>query len=321
MNYFDLQGTKIPQIAIGTWSWGGNANGGKMIFGNTLTAAELRPVFEKAVAAGFTLWDTAEVYGLGVSENILGEFMKEHSDIVVSTKFFPKAFQKNESLGKSLAGSNQRLGIECPDIYWIHVPTNVEKWTKELIPLLQSGALKAVGVSNHNLREIKQAQQILNDAGFKLAAVQNHFSLINRCSEKSGILEWCRENHVLFFAYMVLEQGALTGKFDEQHPFKPFTLRGITYSRRVLRKLKPLIDALREIGQQHEASPTEIAIAWALFKQTIPIIGITKEHYVDSLVKASNIVLSTSEVSELESIAVSTDVEIQGSWERHLLKN
>lgn len=79
--------------------------------------------------------------------------------------------------------------------------------------------IKMIGVSNHNLAEIKEANEILKEAGLKLGAVQNHYSLLNRSSEDSGILEYCKENDIIFFSYMVLEQGALSGKYDTTHPF------------------------------------------------------------------------------------------------------
>ena len=75
-----------------------------------------------------------------------------------------------------------------------------------------------MGVSNHNLQEIKQANEILKKYGLKLSAVQNHYSLIERSSEESGILKYCKENDIHFFSYMVLEQGALSGKYDTKHP-------------------------------------------------------------------------------------------------------
>jgi aryl-alcohol dehydrogenase-like predicted oxidoreductase len=87
-----------------------------------------------------------------------------------------------------------------------------------------------VGVSNHNLAEIKQADAILREHGLRLGAVQNHYSLINRSSEDSGILDWCRENDVVFFSYMVLEQGALSGKYDTTHPMPEGSARAATYN-------------------------------------------------------------------------------------------
>ena len=94
------------------------------------------------------------------------------------------------------------------DIYWIHNPMDVERWTPDLIPLAKSGQIKTIGVSNHNLAEIKRAGEILAAEGLKISAVQNHFSLLHRSSEKAGILDYCKENGITFYAYMAGTGGA-----------------------------------------------------------------------------------------------------------------
>lgn len=99
------------------------------------------------------------------------------------------------------------LGLDYIDMYWIHNPMDVERWTPGLIPLLQSGKVRKVGVSNHNIKEIRRANEILGKAGFRVSAVQNHFSLLYRSSERGGVLDYCKQNSIQFWAYMVLEQG------------------------------------------------------------------------------------------------------------------
>lgn len=127
--------------------------------------------------------------------------------IILSTKFTPQiAADVANPMEEMLAGSFDRLGTDTVDIYWIHHPTDVERWTPFLIPLLHSGKVKSVGVSNHNLTEIKRAQEILFKEGFRLSAVQNHYSLLYHSSEKAGILDYCKEQGIAFWVYMVLEQ-------------------------------------------------------------------------------------------------------------------
>ena len=96
----------------------------------------------------------------------------------------------------------------------------------DLIPLAKSGQIKTIGVSNHNLVEIKRANEILAAEGLKISAVQNHYSLLHRSSERAGILDYCKENGITFYSYMVLEQGALTGRYHETNPFPEGTGRG-----------------------------------------------------------------------------------------------
>ena len=210
------------KIALGAWSWGVGTAGGDQVFGNNLFEEELRPVFNKALDEGLTLWDTAAVYGEGTSERILGNFVKNISreDILISTKFTPQIASKSDkAMQEMIDGSKQRLNTDVIDLYWIHNPVDSPKWIKDLIPLLKSGQVKSVGVSNHNLEQIKEANKILGKEGYRISAVQNHYSLLHRSSEKAGIIDYCKDHRITFYAYMVLEQGALTDKFNISNPF------------------------------------------------------------------------------------------------------
>lgn len=254
---------KNPSIALGTWSWGNGAAGGDQVFGNHLTAENLKPIFDEAMKAGLNLWDTAAVYGMGSSETILGEFVRQYprEDMLISTKFTPQIASDSENAVEDMiSGSFERLGINYIDIYWIHNPADIEKWTPALIPLLQSGKVKQVGVSNHNLEQIKRANEILSTEGFRVSAVQNHYSLLYRSSEKAGILDYCKENDITFYSYMVLEQGALTGRYNTSNPLPEGSGRGETYNK-MLPQLEELINAMKEIGSRKEASVSQIAMA------------------------------------------------------------
>lgn len=291
----------LPKIALGAWSWGTGAAGGDQVFGNHLSEKDLQLVFDKAMECGLTLWDTASVYGEGSSERILGNFVKnvDRESIILSTKFTPQIASDSETaMQDMLNGSKERLNTDVIDIYWIHNPMNVEKWTPDLIPLAKSGQIKSIGVSNHNLAEIKRANEILATAGLKISAVQNHFSLLHRSSERAGILDYCKENGITFYAYMVLEQGALTGRYDTDHPFPAGTGRGDSYNPH-LAKIKTLVNELKKIGEKHNASPAQIATAWAITKGTLPIIGVTKVRQVEETATATQIVLTAEEVSRL----------------------
>lgn len=306
-----------PSIALGTWSWGTGAAGGDQVFGNRLSVEELKPVFDAAIEAGLNLWDTALVYGMGASEKILGEFVKqyEREDLILSTKFTPQivgAFGNNAD--EMFAISCENLHTDYIDIYWIHNPADVETWTPQLLPLLKSGKVKSVGVSNHNLSQIKRANEILGAEGFKISAIQNHYSLLYRSSEEAGILDYCKENDITFFAYMVLEQGALSGKYDTTHPLPADSQRGATYNP-LLPQIEALISAMKVMSEKHGVGVPQIAVAWAIAKGTTPIIGVTKPQHVTDAVMAAQVKLSPDEVQELQNIAEQSGVDTRGSWE------
>jgi aryl-alcohol dehydrogenase-like predicted oxidoreductase len=310
----------LPKIALGAWSWGVGTAGGDQVFGNYLSADDLKPVFKKAMEHGLCLWDTAAVYGEGSSERILGNFVKgvSREDVILSTKFTPQiASASPDAMQEMIDGSKERLYTDIIDIYWIHNPMDVEKWTPDIIPLAKSGQIKAIGVSNHNLAEIKRADEILAAEGLKISAVQNHFSLLHRSSERAGILDYCKENGITFYSYMVLEQGALTGRYTEENPFPAGTGRGDSYNPH-LKKLAALIHEMEIIGTRFDANPAQVATAWAIAKGTLPIIGVTKVHQVEEAAKATQIALTDDEIRRLEKLGDETGISTLREWEKEM---
>ena len=310
----------MAKIALGTWAWGAGAFGGDTVFGSKTNEENLKPVFDAAMKAGLSLWDTATAYGMGDSEKILGNLAKTYNrdEVQISTKFTPQIAEVFEnSVEKMADASIERMGCDYIDIYWIHNPMDVERWTPGLIPLLQSGKVKRVGVSNHNIKEIQRANEILSEAGFKVSAVQNHFSLLYRSSEKGGVLDYCKENDIEFWAYMVLEQGALSGKYNKENPLPENSDRGKKYNP-VQPKLEVLTKATSAIGEKYGASCSQIGIAWAIARGTVPIIGATKERHVIEAADAAKIQLTDQEVTRLEQLADATGIDTRGGWEHSM---
>ncbi|MEU0514556.1 MULTISPECIES: aldo/keto reductase [Amycolatopsis] len=310
----------VRAVALGTWAWGDSGEAGNGYFGSELTGSGLREIVEKAQSNGLSLWDTAMVYGMGRSETVLAQALKGYArdEYKLSTKFTPQiAGDGDDPVADMLEESLDRLGTDYVDLYWIHNPADVARWTPLLIPLLESGRIRHVGVSNHNLAEIALADRILGEAGFRVEAVQNHYSLTYRSSERAGILDHCREHDVRFFSYMVLEQGALTGRYSPAHPLPAGSSRAAVYNG-ILPQLQTLTDRMRAIGEARGASPAYIATAWAIAKGTTPIIGVTKVAHLDGLVRAQRIQLTDEEIAELEALADAADVDTRGSWEHEM---
>ncbi|APX72227.1 aldo/keto reductase [Companilactobacillus allii] len=303
----------LPSVALGTWAWGSEE-----VFGDPLTTKDLKPVVDSAMSAGLNLWDTAAVYGMGASETFVGDLLKyyKREDYLLSTKFTPQIADDSENaMANMLEGSLKRLHTDYVDIYWIHNPADVEKWTPQLIPLVKSGKIKRVGVSNHNLDEIKLANSILQKEGISISAIQNHYSLLYRSSEKAGIIDYCNENNIDFFSYMVLEQGALSGKYNTNNPLPAGSSRASKYNK-MLPELEALTNELSEIGKKYDASAAQIAQSWAINKNTLPIIGVTKEKYIGETKQAITIKLTSAEIEKLETLADQANVETKGSWEK-----
>lgn len=312
------QNTTTAKIALGTWSWGAGMFGGDAVFGNTLGAADLKAVVDRAMETGLNVFDTAYAYGIGESEKILGELVAPYKreDVILSTKFTPglQDEQAANPVENMLDGSLNRLDTDYIDIYWIHNSADVERWTPYLADLVKSGKVKRVGVSNHSLAQVKRVQEILAPSGVKISAIQNHFSLLYRSSIEDGLLDYCKENDIQFFSYMVLEQGALSGKYDENHPLPADSQRGKTYNP-MFPALRDLLAGLRDLAEKHQASPAQIATAWAIGRGTTPILGVTKVEQIDDAAKVASINLTDEEVAYLEHLAVQSGVDTRGGWE------
>lgn len=311
----------IPPIALGTWSWGSGNNGGDQIFGNHLNKDNLKSVFDTGMKCGLNLWDTAAVYAMGDSETILGDYLQnvDRKDVILSTKFTPRIAQDVEHpMETMLDGSLKRLHTDYTDIYWIHNAADVKKWTPQLVPLVKSGKIKHIGLSNHNLADLKLAASILAESGLKISAVQNHYSLLYRASEKAKIIDYCKRNDIVFFSYMVLEQGALSGKYDTNHPLPEGSRRAKEYNP-LLPKLEKLIQTMREIGKDKNLSVAQVATAWAIAKGTVPILGVTKPAHVEDALAASKVALTEDECLLMEKLAYETSVDTRGVWEKPMI--
>jgi len=260
-------------FGLGAWQWGDRFYWG---YGQGYSEADLRAAFEASLAAGITLVDTAEVYGQGQSERFLGRFAREAGQpVVIATKFMPFPWRLSKgALKNALRASLDRLGLPSVDLYQMHwpfPPVPVETWMEAMADEVQSGRIRAVGVSNYNLDQTRRAYTALKQRGLPLASNQVPYSLLDRTIEKNGLLALCRELGVRVIAYSPLAQGLLTDKYSPAHP--PPGLRGARYGRQVA-KIEPLINLLRQLGEQHDGkSPTQVALNWTMCKGTLPIPG------------------------------------------------
>lgn len=314
MENIKIKNISIPLCAVGTWGWGKGYNGGKTVFGSVPTIKELSECYNILKDNGLFIFDTAAVYGMGASEKILGDFSENDDKIIISSKFTPNKFQSASAMEKSLNKSLKRLKRNYIDIYWLHNSINLERNLKTAIKLLKNGKIKNIGLSNCTLDEIKYAQKVLSDNGYHLFGVQNHYSLLHRYSEQTGIIKWCKENNTKFFAYMVLEQGVLAGKTE----FSRFSRRGKSYDKNKIKKVYPLIQILKATGKKYNISVAQTVIAHAVSKNIIPIIGARKPSQAKELIKVTGIKLTDNEISEIEKIAKSIKIEVGASWEKKM---
>ena len=262
------------EFGVGCWAWGDRLVWG---YGRGYAADTVRQAFDASVAAGIELYDTAEVYGQGQSELLLGEFLKTvDRKLIIATKFMPYPWRlRRGSLVRALRGSLKRLGLEQVDLYQVHqplAPVTVETWMAAMSEAVQLGLTHEVGVSNYDRSWTQRAFDALAREGIPLASNQVEYSLINRKIEKNGLLKQCQELGVRLIAYSPLGMGMLTGKYTPQN--LPSGIRAGRYNARFIERMTPLLTLIKRIGSDHDGkTPAQVALNWVICKGALPIPG------------------------------------------------
>ncbi len=295
-------GIKIPPLGIGTWAWGDRMFWG---YGRGYGDADIRDAFEYCLQAGINFFDTAEVYGLGQSEKMIGRLLKaDGRPAVLATKYFPFPFRLTKGrVQRALRGSLQRLQAGTVDLYQIHQPISLipdKALMQALAGSVRAGRIRAAGVSNYNLERTRQCAAFLKAEGLPLASNQVSFSLLNRDPEKTGLLALCRELGVSVIAYSPLGMGMLSGRYTPESPPRDF--RGNRYSKEYLSRLPPLLELMREIGRAHGGRSTvQVALNWVIAKGAIPIPGVKNKRQAEDVIAALEWRLTGEETAQLDS--------------------
>jgi len=177
-------GIKVSPLGVGTWQWGDRRMWG---YGSGYTDADLRAAFDAAIAGGINFFDSAEIYGSGRSETLLGQFVRESGqDVVVASKYMPWPWRlKDTSLTDALHNSLDRLGMQQVDLYYIHWPLylwpgHLERTADSLARAVEAGLIRAAGVSNHSVKQMRRVARVLKARGIPLAANQVRYNLLDR---------------------------------------------------------------------------------------------------------------------------------------------
>lgn len=291
----------IRPLGVGTWQWGDRMLWG---FGRGYSEDDVRQAFEVSVEAGLDFYDTAEVYGFGRSEKLLGKFARTTSGpLITATKFFPFPWRlSRKRLAAALRRSLKRLGMTRVDLYQMHWPfpgVSIESWMGAMADCFDDGLIRAVGVSNYNAEQTKRAHAALADRGIPLASNQIPYSMLHRHPERNQLLETCQKLNVTVIAYSPLEQGLLTGKYTPGHP--PPGVRGRRLKPGYLENLTPVIGLMREIGSGYDdKSPAQVALNWVMCKGAVPIPGAKNSRQARENAGALGWRLSEGEVEALD---------------------
>jgi len=279
--HLGASGIVVPPMGVGVWSWGDKSFWG---YGQDYTREDVTLAYKACLDTGLNFFDTAEMYGRGESERILGKCIREDGrPVIIASKFAPLPNRLSaRSLLEALDASLERLNVKTMDLYQIHWPYSligVDALMDALAQAVHSGKVRAVGVSNYGANLMRRAHARLARHDIPLASNQVHYNLIHRKPEKNGVLDACRELNVALIAYSPLEQGLLTGKYrivagqaiSVTGP-RRFTPAFRTSQRR---KIEPLLQTMEDIATTHSKTVGQVALNWLLSKDEciIPIPG------------------------------------------------
>ena len=299
----------MPVMGLGTWAWGDRSTWGMDGYDPSYGFDTIRGAYARAIAAGVTLLDTAEMYGNGESERIIGRLLREDTAnrdrVVVATKFmpFPWRVPLARALMKSLRASLERLGLPFVHLYQIHGPISfrpARAVAAALAAPYRAGLVKAVGVSNYSEGEMRAIHAALAAEGIPLATNQVEYSLLRTMPETSGLLRACRDLDVTLLAYSPLAMGRLTGKYGVANP--PPGKRN--FSAFPMAEIEPVVAELHRIGAAHGGkSPAQVALNWVMCKGAVPIPGAKNASQAEQNAGALGWALVADEVTALDRVA------------------
>jgi aryl-alcohol dehydrogenase-like predicted oxidoreductase len=297
MRYLDIDtATRISKIGLGTWQFGAKEWG----YGEGYAGSVARDIVRRAVDLGVTLFDTAEVYGLGRSERILGEALgMRRESVFLATKLLPILPVAPVVEQRAVASAN-RLGTRLLDLYQVHGPNPLVSdgtTMRGMRALQRVGLVAEVGVSNYSLARWQAAEEAL---GARVLSNQVRYSLVDRAPEKD-LLPFAAGAGRVVIAYSPLAQGLLSGRYDRSNrPANRVRASNPLFLPENLDRANELIVVLREVADAHHATAAQVALAWVIRHPAVTAIpGASTVEQLEGNVAAADIELSDDEYAAL----------------------
>ena len=301
MRYLDTDTAKrISKIGLGTWQFGAKEWG----YGEPYAAQEAHAIVRRALELGVTLFDTAEVYGYGRSERILGQALGDDlPSVFVATKILPVLPLAPVVEQRAVASAN-RLGARHLDLYQMHQPNPVVRDApamRGMRALQHVGLVGEVGVSNYSLDRWRATEAAL---GGRVLSNQVPYSLVVRDPERE-LLPYAETQDRVIIAYSPLAQGLLSGRYDaNRRPANRVRGANPLFLPENLDRAAGLISTLREVADAHSASPAQVALAWVIRSPAVTAIpGASSVEQLESNVAAADIDLTDEEHGALRAAA------------------
>lgn len=285
----------MSAIGLGTWQFGSNEWG----YGSHYAEHDAIDILHRALDLGVNLVDTAEMYGFGRSEQIVGRAIADRrAEVFVASKVLP-ILPVRAIIAHRASRSARRLGVDQIDLYQLHFPNPVIPIAEQMAgmhELQQRGLIRQVGVSNYSLKRWKAAEVALAGPVF---SNQVRFNLVDR-RPLDGLIDWAARHDRIVIAYSPLAQGLLSGRYDPDHRPTAMRANSAAFLPENLRRARPLLDALREIAGHHEATPAQVALAWLIRHPNVVVIpGASTVAQLERNVAAADLELTDEEAERL----------------------
>lgn len=306
-------GMKVSRLCLGCMGFG---DAQRWVHKWVLDEENSRPIIQKALELGINFFDTANVYSIGVSEEILGRALKDFArrdEVVIATKVHGKMFEGPNGSGLSrkailseLDKSLKRLGTDYVDLYIIHrwdYETPIEETMETLNEVVRAGKARYLGASAMWAWQFQKAQRVAERNHWtRFVSMQNHLNLIYR-EEEREMLPFCRDEKIGVTPYSPLASGRLTRDWSSEGTLRSETdqVQKMKYDAST-ESDRPVVERVAELAQKYGASRAHIALAWLLQKEpvTAPIIGATKISHLEEAVGAFHVKLTAEDVAYLE---------------------
>jgi len=296
MRFVDVNGNHLSAIGLGTWQFGSKDWG----YGSEYADVEAARILQRALDLGVNVIDTAEIYGRGNSERIVGKALGDRrKEAFVATKVFPIAPTAGwvESHGRK---SLDRLGVDVIDLYQVHWPNPVVPISQQMEGmrrLQRAGVITDVGVSNFSLDRWRAAEAAL---GAPVLSNQVQYSLVARKPDVD-LIPYAQANDRLVIAYSPLGMGMLSGRYTSTNPpTGSARLNNPLFLPHNLDRAAPLIDAVRAVATAHDATPAQVALAWVIsHPNVVAIPGASSVEQLEANIAAADLDLSVDEIATL----------------------
>jgi len=297
VKYVEVGGARMSAIGLGTWQFGSREWG----YGSEYARGEALKIVHRALDLGVSLLDTAEIYGFGESERIVGQAIRGRRDeVFLATKLFPIGLPV-QVMAKARA-SARRLGVDRIDLYQQHWPSPMfppGATMPRMRKLVETGLVRHVGVSNHSLAQWQAAEAAF---GGPVLSNQVRFNLLDRGPERD-LVPWAQANGRVVIAYSPLAQGLLTGRYQDSSP-RNFRRLNPAFRAAAKARLKPLLAAMGDIASRHQATTSQVALAWLIRKANVVVIpGASSVRQLEQNVAAAELELSDEDDAMLARLA------------------